>query len=65
VIKTVKAGGDGGFEDLYADGRRLYIPRSGPSARVSVFDLDTLASLGEISNGRANDATVDSETPAF
>jgi hypothetical protein len=61
VIKTVKAGGDGGFEDIYADvqGRRLYIPRSGPSARVSVFDLDTLAPLGEISNGRANDATVD------
>jgi len=61
VIKTVRAGGDGGFEDLYADvaGRRLYIPRSGPSARIAVFDLDTLASVGEVPSARANDATVD------
>ena len=61
VTKTVRAGGDGGFEDLYADvaGRRLYIPRSGPSARIAVFDLDTLASAGEVPSARANDVTVD------
>jgi hypothetical protein len=63
VVKTVKAGGDGGFEDVYADvqGRRLYVPRSGQNARVSVFDLDTLAPAGELTNGRANDATVDAQ----
>lgn len=50
VVKTVKAGGDGGFDYVYADvaGRKLYVPRSGPGGRVMVFDLDSLASLGEI-----------------
>ena len=55
VLKTAKVGGLGGFDYIYADegGRRLYIPRTasqGPTpapARVSVFDLDTLAAVGE------------------
>jgi hypothetical protein len=44
VVNTVKVGGDGGFDYVYADavGRRLYVPRSGPTARITVFDLDTL-----------------------
>jgi hypothetical protein len=44
VLKTAKVGGDGGFDYVYADdaGRRLYIPRTGPTARITVFDLDTL-----------------------
>ncbi|HEY1685490.1 MAG TPA: hypothetical protein VGG19_12060, partial [Tepidisphaeraceae bacterium] len=53
----VKVGGDGGFDYVYADaaGRRLYIPRtagrgSGGEPRVTVFDLDTLAPVGEIAN---------------
>ena len=48
VLKTVKVGGIGGFDYVYADeaGRRLYIPRTGASARVTVFDLDTLAPVG-------------------
>ncbi len=51
VLKTAKAGGLGGFDYIYADdaGRRLYIPRgavqgeSPTPARVTVFNLDTLA----------------------
>src|SRR5438132_2219565 len=67
VLKTAKVGGLGGFDYIFADeaGRRLYIPRSAvqgttPSpARVTVFDLDTLAPVGEIPNTRANGAAVD------
>ena len=35
---------DGGFDYVYADavGRRLYVPRNGQLARMTVFDLDTL-----------------------
>jgi DNA-binding beta-propeller fold protein YncE len=61
VLKTVKAGGDGGFDYVYADstGRRLYVPRSGPNARISVFNLDTLESVGEIPKVSARGAAVD------
>ena len=61
VLKTVKAGGEGGFDYVYADsaGRRLYIPRSGPSGRITVFNLDTLAPAGEIPNVNAHGAIVD------
>src|SRR5580704_5033286 len=43
VLKNVKAGGDGGFDYVYADvaGRRLYIPRTGATPRITVFNLDT------------------------
>jgi DNA-binding beta-propeller fold protein YncE len=71
VMKTVKAGGGGGFDYVYADsdGRRLYIPRTGqggpnaapggPTPRISVFNLDTLESVGEISGYNARGAAVD------
>jgi DNA-binding beta-propeller fold protein YncE len=71
VLKTEKAGGLGGFDYIYADaaGRRLYIPRSGDNnatppvpARVSVFDLDSLASVGEVPDVRAAGAAVDAES---
>ena len=49
VIKTAKVGGAGGFDYVYADadGRKLHILRGN---RVTVFDLDTLKSAGEIPN---------------
>jgi DNA-binding beta-propeller fold protein YncE len=53
VVNTAKVGGDGGFDYVFADadGRRLYIPRSGgATGRVTVFDLDSLNSVGEIPN---------------
>ena len=61
LLRTVKAGGEGGFDYVYADvaNRRLYVPRSGPTARVSVFDLDTLAPAGEIAGISGHGAAVD------
>src|SRR5712692_8981788 len=67
VVKTAKVGGLGGFDYIYADnaGRRLYVPRGAVQgtqptpARVTVFDLDTLAPVGEIPDTRANGAAVD------
>jgi DNA-binding beta-propeller fold protein YncE len=61
VIKTAKVGGAGGFDYVYADaaGRRLYIPRTGSAARVTVFNLDTLEPVGEIPNANARGVAVD------
>lgn len=61
VLKTVKVGGAGGFDYVYADAaeRRLYIPRTGPGARITVFNLDTLESGGEIPETSARGAAVD------
>ena len=64
VQKTVKVGGDGGFDYVYADsdGRRLYVARSGPMPRVNVFNLDTLEPAGEISKTGAHGAATDAKT---
>src|SRR5947209_11411401 len=70
VLKTAKTGGLGGFDYIFADdaGRRLYIPRGAVQgdnpvpARVTVFNLDTLAPVGEIPNTRANGAAVDAKS---
>jgi DNA-binding beta-propeller fold protein YncE len=61
VLKAAKVGGDGGFDYVYADadGRRLYIPRTGNPARVTVYNLDTQESVGEIANTNARGAAVD------
>lgn len=61
VLRTVRVGGDGGFDYVYADpvGRRLYVPRSGATPRINLFDLDTLAPAGEIPNVSARGAVVD------
>jgi DNA-binding beta-propeller fold protein YncE len=64
VLKVAKVGGDGNFDYVYADvdGRRLYIPRTGTTARISVFNLDTLEPAGEIPNVSARGAAVDPKT---
>jgi YVTN family beta-propeller protein len=71
IVKTAKTGGLGGFDYIYADvdGRRLYIPRGAQptatppvTARITVFDLDTLAPAGEIPDIRANGAAVDAKS---
>src|SRR5256884_9226707 len=62
VLKTAKVSGDGGFDCVYANdaGRRLYIPRTEQTgARITVFDLDTLAPVGTIANASARGAAVD------
>ena len=50
VLKTAKVGGEGGFDYISADveGRRLYVPRSGPMGQLTVFNLDTLEPAGAI-----------------
>jgi len=63
VIKTAKVGGDGGYDYVNADvtGRRLYVCRGGPTGRITVFDLDTLAPIGEVPNVSGHGAVVDSK----
>lgn len=61
IIKTVKVGGEGGFDYIFADvkGRRLYTPRGGAKGHLAVFNLDTLEPIGQIDNVSAGGATVD------
>jgi hypothetical protein len=61
VLKKVKAGGEGGYDYIFADveARRLYIPRGGPTGQLMVFNLDTLEPAGAIPDIRAGGATVD------
>ena len=62
VLKTAKVGGEGGFDYVTADSaaRRLYIARSGPTtARISVYDLDTLALVGELPGFNGHGVVVD------
>ncbi len=64
VEKTAKVGGTGGFDYVYADdaGRRLYIPRTGNPSRITVFNLDTLESQGEIMTTNARGVAVSAKT---
>jgi YVTN family beta-propeller protein len=62
VVQAAKVGGAGGFDYVNADsdGRRLYVARSGQSgARITVFNLDTLAPVGEIAGVGAHGVAVD------
>src|SRR5438874_9169732 len=58
VLKTSQVPGSGAIDYVYADndGRRLYVPRG---TQVLVFDLDTLKSVGAITNARARGVAVD------
>src|SRR5580704_16413065 len=61
VLKTAKVGGEGGADYISADveGRRLYVPRSGPMGRLTVFNLDTLEPAGTIDSVKSGGAVVD------
>lgn len=61
VAKATKVGGEGGFDYVYADveGRRLYVPRTGPKKRISVYNLDTLEVAGEFPDVSARGVAVD------
>jgi DNA-binding beta-propeller fold protein YncE len=67
VLKSARVGGEGGWDYIYADsaGRRLYIPRRGNPAtpavpsRLTIFNLDTLAPIGEIAGVGGNGTAVD------
>jgi len=64
LVKKVRVGGDGGYDYVYADaaGRRLYIPRMGPAARITVFNLDTLEPAGQIPGVNARGVAVDPDS---
>ena len=53
-----------GFDYVTADpdGRNLYVARSGPAGHIGVFNLDTLAQVGDIPGTSAHGAAVDTET---
>jgi DNA-binding beta-propeller fold protein YncE len=61
VLSTTKLGGDGGWDYLAADAatRQLFIARSGPSGNLRVYNLDTLAPIGEVPTGTAHGAAID------
>src|ERR1700761_9810969 len=63
ILKTVKVGGEGGFDYVTADseGRRLYVARSGAAGSLHIYDLASLAQVGEIPNVSAHGATVDTK----
>jgi DNA-binding beta-propeller fold protein YncE len=64
VIEKARVGGDGRFDYVFADadGRKLYVPRTGTTPRVSVYDLDTLKLVNEIPNVNARGVAVDPKT---
>lgn len=64
VQKIQLTGGDGGFDYVTADsdGRNLYVARSGPAGHIGVFNLDTLAQVGDIPGTSAHGAAVDTAT---
>jgi DNA-binding beta-propeller fold protein YncE len=64
VLKIQLVGGDGGFDYVTADpdGRNLYVARSGPSGHIGVFNLDTLAQVGDIPGVSSHGGAVDTAT---
>jgi len=64
VLKIQLIGGDGGFDYVTADpdGRNLYVARSGPAGHIGVFNLDTLAQVGDIPGTSAHGGAVDTAT---
>ena len=61
VLKSAKVGGEGGYDyvSLDIEARRLYIARTGPTPRLTVYDLDTLEPVGEIPTTNAHGAAID------
>lgn len=64
ILTTDKIGGDGGWDYLVADStdRRLYVARSGPTGNLHVYNLDTLAPIGEVPTGTAHGVVIDNAT---
>ncbi|MGC1459998.1 MAG: hypothetical protein WA825_17105 [Steroidobacteraceae bacterium] len=64
VQRIQVVGGEGGFDYVTADpdGRNLYVARSGPEGHIGVFNLDTLAQVGDIAGVSAHGGAVDTTT---
>lgn len=61
VLKSVKLDGDGGFDwpIVDSDSGKLYIPRTGSSPHISIYDLSSLKAAGEIKDVSARAIAVD------
>jgi DNA-binding beta-propeller fold protein YncE len=61
VLRTVKVGGEGSWDYVYADtaNRKLYTPRLGQMGHVMVFNLDTLAPVGDMADINGHGVAVD------
>src|ERR1017187_9391316 len=64
VLKIQLVGGEGGFDYVTADpdGRNLYVARSGPTGHIGVYNLDTLAQVGDLPGVSAHGGAVDTST---
>jgi len=64
VVKIQVVGGDGGFDYVTADpdGRNLFVARSGQAGHIGVFNLDTLAQVGDIAGVSSHGGAVDVAT---
>jgi DNA-binding beta-propeller fold protein YncE len=64
VLKIQLVGGAGGVDYVTADadGRNLYVARSGPAGHIGVFNLDTLAQVGDIPGTSGHGGAVDTAT---
>ena len=61
VEKIQLVGGDGGFDYVTADpdSRNLFVARSGPAGHLGVFNLDTLAQVGDMPGISSHGGAVD------
>src|SRR5580692_8449446 len=64
VQKIQLVGGEGGFDYVTADSdaRNLYVARSGAAGHIGVYNLDTLAPVGDIAGTSGHGALVDTST---
>jgi DNA-binding beta-propeller fold protein YncE len=64
VLKIQLVGGEGGFDYVTADpdGRNLYVARSGTTGHIGVYNLDTLAQVGDLPGVSAHGGAVDTST---
>src|SRR5579863_7339992 len=64
VLKIQLVGGEGGFDYVTADpdGRNLYVARSGATGHIGVYNLDTLAQVGDLPGVSAHGGAVDTST---
>jgi DNA-binding beta-propeller fold protein YncE len=61
VLTVDKIGGEGRWDYLAADSadRRLYVARTSDHGSLFVYNLDTLAPIGEVPTGNAHGAAID------
>jgi hypothetical protein len=64
ILKTVKIGGDGGFDYVTADsdGRTLYVARRAGTGHIGIYSLDSFAQVGDMTDVSGHGAVVDDAT---